>query len=401
MTCNVCGREIHPGEPYIEGKDCYICTKCAESIGRTWAKSVGIEIWEGKEEEKAEEKPLMTPKEIKEHLDRYIIGQESYKKKLSIAIYNHYKRIGKKTEVPLSKNNIIVCGPSGTGKTYAVQKISQLLDVPFAICDATTLTEAGYVGDDVESVLVKLYQMSGCDIEKTQRGIVFIDEIDKIARKGDNPSITRDVSGEGVQQGLLKMIEGSVIGIPPHGGRKHPDQDLVYIDTKDILFICAGAFEGLEKKIGQRLNQQAIGFDKVNKKHLNNSELLSRVTPQDLRAFGLIPEIIGRLPVVTHTEELDEEALVRILKEPEDSLVKQYTELMRLDGCDLKFSDDALLEIAKEALEAKTGARGLRHVMEEVMSDTMFEIPSSGQKEAIFTLEDIQRILRNDERRDT
>lgn len=280
--------------------------------------------------------------------------------------------------------------------TYVMQKVAELLDVPFAICDATTLTEAGYVGDDVESVLVKLYQNAGQDVDKTQRGIIFIDEIDKIARKGDNPSITRDVSGEGVQQGLLKIIEGSVIGIPPHGGRKHPDQDLVYIDTKDILFICAGAFEGIEKKIGQRLNQQAVGYNASSQRRLNDSELLSKVTPQDLRSFGLIPEIIGRLPVITHTDQLDEQALIDILTKPEDSIIKQYTSLMELDGCELKFDDDALSYIAKEALKAKTGARALRYIMDKVMTDTMFEVPTSGQKAAIFSLDDVKKIFEAD-----
>ena len=394
MTCNVCGREIHQGEPFLEGKDCFICTDCAGRIGRTWAKSIGIEVWDGKDApEVQEEKPLMKPKEIKEWLDRYVIGQDEYKKKIAVAIYNHYKRIGKPSDINLKKFNVVVLGASGTGKTYVVQKISELLDVPFAICDATTLTEAGYVGDDVESVLVKLYQNAGKDINKTQRGIIFIDEIDKIARKGDNPSITRDVSGEGVQQGLLKMIEGSVIGIPPHGGRKHPDQDLVYIDTKDILFICAGAFEGIEKKIGQRLNQSAVGYNASAKKRLDDSELLAKVTPMDLRSFGLIPEIIGRLPVVTHTNALDSDALKRILTEPEDSLVKQYEELIKMDGKTLRIDDDALDMIAEKALETGTGARALQHCMSEVMDEELYELPSLESDECHITVDIVKERL--------
>ena len=287
---------------------------------------------------------------------------------------------------------MLCLGPSGSGKTLLAQTIAKLLDVPFVICDATTLTEAGYVGDDVESVLVKLYQAAGCDKQKTEQGIVFIDEIDKIARKGDNPSITRDVSGEGVQQGLLKMIEGSIVGIPPHGGRKHPDQDLVYIDTKDILFICAGAFEGIEKKIGQRYNQQAVGYTSQTKR-LTDSELLGKVSPLDLRAYGLIPEIIGRLPVVTHTNELTESDLKQILTEPKNAVIKQYQELMKMDGIDLKFDDDALDLIVKHTICNKTGARGLRNTMEDVMAKAMFELPSSGKTEYIVNKEEVERRL--------
>lgn len=394
MTCNICGKEINTGEPYIEGKDCYICTKCVDNIGHIWAKSAGIEIYSPEPQEELT-RPLLKPQEIKDYLDRFIIGQDEYKKKLAIAVYNHYKMLAH-PEAKIHQDNLLIVGPSGSGKTCAVQKVSELLDVPFAICDATTLTEAGYVGDDVESVLVKLYQNAGQDVDKTQRGIIFIDEIDKIARKGDNPSITRDVSGEGVQQGLLKMIEGSVVGIPPHGGRKHPDQDLVYIDTTNILFICAGAFEGIEKRIGQRLNQQAIGYDVQSKKRMTDEQLIANVTPQDLRSFGLIPEIIGRLPVITHTDQLDEQALIDILTKPEDSIIKQYTSLMKLDGCELKFDDDALSYIAKEALKAKTGARALRYIMDKVMTDTMFEVPTSGQKAAIFSLDDVKKIFEAD-----
>ena len=395
MTCNVCGNEIPAGAGYVEGKDCYICSKCMEKLGRMWANTVGIEVWDEKSNETTgEQKPLMKPTEIKKFLDDYIIGQDEAKERISVAVYNHYKRIRNRSEssIEIVKNNMLCLGPSGSGKTLLAQTIAKLLDVPFVICDATTLTEAGYVGDDVESVLVKLYQAAGCDKQKTEQGIVFIDEIDKIARKGDNPSITRDVSGEGVQQGLLKMIEGSIVGIPPHGGRKHPDQDLVYIDTKDILFICAGAFEGIEKKIGQRYNQQAVGYTSQTKR-LTDSELLSKVSSLDLRAYGLIPEIIGRLPVVTHTNELTESDLKQILTEPKNAVIKQYQELMKMDGIDLKFDDDALDLIVKHTICNKTGARGLRNTMEDVMAKAMFELPSSGKTEYIVNKEEVERRL--------
>ena len=395
MTCNVCGNEIPAGAGYVEGKDCYICSKCMEKLGRMWASTVGIEVWDEKSNETTgEQKPLMKPTEIKKFLDDYIIGQDEAKERISVAVYNHYKRIRNRSEssIEIVKNNMLCLGPSGSGKTLLAQTIAKLLDVPFVICDATTLTEAGYVGDDVESVLVKLYQAAGCDKQKTEQGIVFIDEIDKIARKGDNPSITRDVSGEGVQQGLLKMIEGSIVGIPPHGGRKHPDQDLVYIDTKDILFICAGAFEGIEKKIGQRYNQQAVGYTSQTKR-LTDSELLSKVSSLDLRAYGLIPEIIGRLPVVTHTNELTESDLKQILTEPKNAVIKQYQELMKMDGIDLKFEDDALDLIVKHTIGNKTGARGLRNTMEDVMAKAMFELPSSGKTEYIVNKEEVERRL--------
>ena len=395
MTCNVCGNEIPAGAGYVEGKDCYICSKCMEKLGRMWANTVGIEVWDEKSNETTgEQKPLMKPTEIKKFLDDYIIGQDEAKERISVAVYNHYKRIRNRSEssIEIVKNNMLCLGPSGSGKTLLAQTIAKLLDVPFVICDATTLTEAGYVGDDVESVLVKLYQAAGCDKQKTEQGIVFIDEIDKIARKGDNPSITRDVSGEGVQQGLLKMIEGSIVGIPPHGGRKHPDQDLVYIDTKDILFICAGAFEGIAKTIGQRYNQQAVGYTSQTRR-LTDAELLSKVSSLDLRAYGLIPEIIGRLPVVTHTNELTESDLKQILTEPKNAVIKQYQELMKMDGIDLKFEDDALDLIVKHTIGNKTGARGLRNTMEDVMAKAMFELPSSGKTEYIVNKEEVERRL--------
>lgn len=390
MTCNVCGEEIPAGSGYIEGKDCFICSKCVEKLGKMWAKSVGLTVNDNKTE--TEQKLLLKPIEIKKFLDEYIIGQDIAKERIAVAVYNHYKRIASDSDVEISKNNCIILGPSGSGKTMMAQTIAKLLDVPFVICDATTLTESGYVGDDVESVLVKLYQAAGCNKEKTEKGIVFIDEIDKIARKGDSPSITRDVSGEGVQQGLLKMIEGSVVGIPPHGGRKHPEQDLVYIDTKNILFICAGAFEGIEKKISQRCNQQTIGYA-TKSRRLTDSELLNKVTPLDLRAYGLIPEIIGRLPVVTHTNELTESDLKMILTEPKNAVIKQYQELMKIDGIDLKFEDGALDLIVKHTLQNKTGARGLRNTMEDVMAKAMFELPSSDKKEYTITEQEVRTRL--------
>lgn len=390
MTCNVCGEEIPAGSGYIEGKDCFICSKCVEKLGKMWAKSVGLTVNDNKTE--TEHKLLLKPTEIKKFLDEYIIGQDIAKERIAVAVYNHYKRIASDSDVEISKNNCIILGPSGSGKTMMAQTIAKLLDVPFVICDATTLTESGYVGDDVESVLVKLYQAAGCNKENTEKGIVFIDEIDKIARKGDSPSITRDVSGEGVQQGLLKMIEGSVVGIPPHGGRKHPEQDLVYIDTKNILFICAGAFEGIEKKISQRCNQQTIGYA-TKSRRLTDSELLDKVTPLDLRAYGLIPEIIGRLPVVTHTNELTESDLKMILTEPKNAVIKQYQELMKMDGIDLKFENSALDLIVKHTLQNKTGARGLRNTMEDVMAKAMFELPSSDKKEYTITEQEVRTRL--------
>lgn len=390
MTCNVCGEEIPASSGYIEGKDCFICSKCVEKLGKMWAKSVGLTVNDNKTE--TEQKLLLKPTEIKKFLDEYIIGQDIAKERIAVAVYNHYKRIASDSDIEISKNNCIILGPSGSGKTMMAQTIAKLLDVPFVICDATTLTESGYVGDDVESVLVKLYQAAGCNKEKTEKGIVFIDEIDKIARKGDSPSITRDVSGEGVQQGLLKMIEGSVVGIPPHGGRKHPEQDLVYIDTKNILFICAGAFEGIEKKISQRCNQQTIGYA-TKSRRLTDSELLDKVTPLDLRAYGLIPEIIGRLPVVTHTNELTESDLKMILTEPKNAVIKQYQELMKMDGIDLKFEDSALDLIVKHTLQNKTGARGLRNTMEDVMAKAMFELPSSDKKEYTITEQEVRTRL--------
>lgn len=322
---------------------------------------------------------LPKPKQIKEFLDQYVIGQEDAKRYISVAVYNHYKRVSapaEADEVEIEKSNVILVGSTGTGKTLLARTIAKLLKVPFTIVDATVLTEAGYVGEDVESILTRLYQEAGNDIAKTEQGIVFIDEIDKIARKGDNPSITRDVSGEGVQQGLLKLLEGSVVNIPPKGGRKHPDQEYIKINTQNILFICGGAFDGIERKIAQRLNTQTVGFDAQSKRvNVDQKDLLQYITPQDLKSFGLIPEIIGRLPILTYLKPLDKKALRNILTEPKNAIVKQYISLLKMDGVNLTFSDEALDYIVDKAVEYKLGARGLRALTESVMIDLMYDIP--------------------------
>ena len=320
------------------------------------------------------------PHDIKKFLDDYIIGQDHVKERISVAVYNHYKRISLNyiDDVEIDKSNIILLGPTGSGKTLIARTIAKMLDVPFTIVDATTMTESGYVGDDVESTLVRLYQAADYDIEKTERGIVFIDEIDKIARKSDNPSITRDVSGEGVQQGLLKLLEGSVVSIPPKGGRKHPEQPLININTKNILFICAGAFVGIDKIIEQRTNKRTIGFESNNKKNkIDKESIMNKITANDLKKFGLIPEIIGRLPVITHTDELDKTALLKIMTEPKNALVKQYKKLFEIDGVELTFTDGALDYIATETLKNGLGARGLRSIMEDIMNKAMFDAPSN------------------------
>ena len=337
---------------------------------------------------------IPSPKEIKAFLDQYVIGQDTAKKYLSVAVYNHYKRLadhasdaGKKnSEVEIEKSNIIMVGPTGTGKTLLAKSIARLLDVPFTIVDATVLTEAGYVGEDIESLLTRLLQACDYNVEKAQKGIIFIDEIDKIARKSDNPSITRDVSGEGVQQGLLKLLEGTVALVPPNGGRKHPDQKMIPVDTKNILFICGGAFDGIERKIASRLNTRVVGYgkDEVSKKR-HRENLMRYIQPQDLKSFGLIPEIIGRLPVLTSLEPLDREALRNILTEPKNAITRQYERLMEIDGVKLTFTPDALEKIVDKALEYKLGARGLRSIVETVMVDAMFEAPGSGTKE--FTID--------------
>ena len=375
IRCSFCGKTEEQVRKLIAGPDgAFICDECvgicSEIIDEEFADEYGV----------GDDINLMTPREMKEFLDDYVIGQDEAKKVLSVAVYNHYKRIlsSHKKDVELQKSNILMLGPTGSGKTYLAQNLARMLNVPFAIADATTLTEAGYVGEDVENILLKIIQAAEYDIERAQRGIIYIDEIDKITRKSENASITRDVSGEGVQQALLKIIEGTVASVPPQGGRKHPHQEFIQIDTTDILFICGGAFEGLEKIIETRMDTKAIGFNgSLGIKHEKNvGEILKEVMPQDFIKFGLIPEFIGRVPVVVSLDALDEDALIRILKEPKNSLVQQYQTLMAMDGVELEFEEDALREVAKVAMERKTGARGLRSVIEKTMIDVMYESPS-------------------------
>ena len=340
-------------------------------------------------------KDIPKPREMKEFLDQYVIGQDRVKERLAVAVYNHYKRInsGAIDDVEIEKSNLCLCGESGSGKTLLAKTIAKMLNVPFTIADATTLTESGYVGEDVESVLVSLYQAADYDVEKTERGIVFIDEIDKIARKSANPSITRDVSGEGVQQGLLKLLEGSIVNIPPKGGRKHPDAPMVKINTKNILFICAGAFVGIEQKIKSRCNKQVIGFNSDDSNKKTDEDYMKEICPLDLKSFGLIPEIIGRLPIITYTDALDKTALLRILKEPKNALVKQYQKIFELDGIKLEFTDDALEAIVDKSIKNKIGARGLRVTMETVMQNAMFNMPSENEKNLTIDLNYVNKYI--------
>lgn len=386
--CSFCGRSINETDILFTGNDGYICADCLKRCNDELEKNsrtVNSHTLAG----------VPKPKEIKEFLDKYIIGQDKVKERISVAVYNHYKRINTETEndVEIDKSNILVVGPTGSGKTLIAKTVAKLLNVPFTIGDATVLTEAGYVGEDVESLLVNLYQAADYDVEKTERGIVFIDEIDKIARKGDNASISRDVSGEGVQQGLLKLLEGSIVSIPPKGGRKHPDTPLVKINTKNILFICGGAFVGIEDKVKNRCNKQIIGFNSPTKNDLDETDYLDMLNPIDLKSFGLIPEIIGRLPIITHTNELDRNALIKILKEPKNALVKQYKKLFSLDNVKLEFTDEALEYIVDKTLDFKLGARGLRNVMEDVMNSAMFNSPSSDISELTVDLDYVKKQL--------
>lgn len=385
--CSFCGRNENEVSLLITGLNGYICEDCAQQAYNIVMESGVLGSTKGKKSKKVADidmKSVPKPTEIKAFLDEYIIGQDEAKRFLAVSVYNHYKRLQQADTndgVEIEKSNIIMVGSTGTGKTLLARTIAKMLNVPFTIVDATVLTEAGYVGEDVESILSRLLQVADYNLEAAERGIVFIDEIDKVARKSDNPSITRDVSGEGVQQGLLKLLEGTIVNVPPKGGRKHPDQDYIHVDTRNILFICGGAFDGIERKIAQRLNTHVVGYNSVqNVAKIDKSDLMKYVLPQDLRSFGLIPEIIGRLPVLTYLNPLDCAALRRILVEPKNSIIKQYIKLFDMDGIALTFTEEALDSIVDKAVEYKLGARGLRSIVEAVMMDTMFDMPSTRKK---------------------
>ena len=397
INCSFCGRDKQDTNVLIAGINSHICDSCIEQ-------AVGIvhSEKEGKDQQVlAAQMNLLKPIDIKAHLDQYVIGQDNAKKILSVAVYNHYKRLvqppsSDEEEIEIEKSNIIMVGQTGTGKTLLARTIAKVLNVPFCIADATVLTEAGYVGEDVEAILSRLLQAADYDVKAAQRGIVFIDEVDKIARKSDNPSITRDVSGEGVQQAMLKLLEGAVVQVPPQGGRKHPEQKMVSIDTKNILFVCGGAFDGIDRVIGKRLSTQAIGYNSNKKEKVDKDNLLQYISPQDLKGFGLIPELIGRLPVLTHLKPLDKDALRQILTEPKNSLTKQYVKLFEMDGITLSIDDEVLDYIVEKAIDFKLGARGLRSICETIMIDAMFDGPSNSEnKEFKLTLEYAQNKIEN------
>ena len=395
LKCSFCGKTQDQVKKLIAGPEVYICDECVELCNEI----LDEEFFENKDKEKSEAEEskgtdisrVPKPHEIKAYLDEHIVGQDDAKRYLSVAVYNHYKRllqVSDNNDVEIEKSNIIMVGSTGTGKTLLARTIAKLLKVPFTIVDATVLTEAGYVGEDIESLLTRLLQVADYNVEEAERGIVFIDEIDKIARKGDNPSITRDVSGEGVQQGLLKLLEGSIVNVPPQGGRKHPEQKMIPVNTKNILFICGGAFEGIERKIAQRLNTNVVGYNSVKESvKIDRNNMMQYIAPQDLRSFGLIPEIIGRLPILTYLNPLDRTALRNILTEPKNSIIKQYIKLLEMDGVKLVFEPEVLDYIVDKAVEYKLGARGLRSIVETIMIDVMYNVPSSNVSDFVVTLD--------------